>query len=969
MVINTIDTKDISVVVQGAIDKEYTPLCLKSIRKYLPESEIILSTWEGSDVDNLDYDVLVLNRDPGAKLCAPLEGRLNNLNRQIVSTKNGIIKSKNKFCYKIRTDIILLSNNFLNYFYLHTNDMSNKYNIFTNKILISSIWTRFRARQENNIMLQPYHISDWHMIGLKEDILFLYDIPLENDFDATEYYMHNRRENFDAFEDHKWRYTPEQYIFYKCIKKKIPNLLFNSKLDYNKKHMKLYYKLIANNFIVIDKDMWNFMSFKHNLKYFLSYMNEDIITYKKYLNINLLYKPSFENIKKRVKYKENINDKNCVIGELKWLKNIELNYDNISFDIFDTLLLRNVDPSFIPTSKSSLYIHMLINQYTKKSSINEINYLRDVFVEETKIKGDEEYLFDEYVEYLLNHYKIPDKEVEKLKNIIIDNEINREIECLYLNEDVIEILEYLKKSGKKIFAISDMYISKSSMIKIMQHFDIYKYFEDIFVSSEYKALKFSGKLFRIFMLNKSILPSEFIHIGDNKISDFDIPKSMYINAIWYNDINSFNRRKKLSDFYLYGDNKSKYLGEWFKTENIKPINFRDYVIKYFSIDFINFVYSIIIKSQTNNIEAIYFLERDGNIFHDIYNILINEITILKDLKKIDLYLTNLSRKDSACLIDINDASKIISRANKINSSYFSITKIIEAFGLLISDFPKNIQKIIIEENNNINYFYENYKKIFLPYIENRRKSILEYLKKKNINKYSHIALCDIGWGGTTQNDISTLFEDINIYGYYYGTDIRINNIRDKAYGYHIGEKLYFTYSLLEFIIKKYNQPDDKLLDYTYKLNNISRDAIIEQAHLFASVVNKYSLLPYQIKEYSQSKVINFVKYPDYNFVKTIKNVYFSLDRKVGDEYIPLIEKYNSRNKLDNIIEKAGWYHGSVIYTHPIKSKVKNAISIVLNFIYGLFPYLLIKNKSVSFEDLSEKKTYKFFNLKITIKMK
>lgn len=41
MVINIIDTKDISVVVQGAIDKGYTPLCLKSIRKYLPESEII----------------------------------------------------------------------------------------------------------------------------------------------------------------------------------------------------------------------------------------------------------------------------------------------------------------------------------------------------------------------------------------------------------------------------------------------------------------------------------------------------------------------------------------------------------------------------------------------------------------------------------------------------------------------------------------------------------------------------------------------------------------------------------------------------------------------------------------------------------------------------------------------------------------------------------------------------------------
>ena len=55
---------DISVVVQGAIDKKLTPICLKSIRKYLPGAEIILSTWEGSDVENLDFDTIVLNHDP-----------------------------------------------------------------------------------------------------------------------------------------------------------------------------------------------------------------------------------------------------------------------------------------------------------------------------------------------------------------------------------------------------------------------------------------------------------------------------------------------------------------------------------------------------------------------------------------------------------------------------------------------------------------------------------------------------------------------------------------------------------------------------------------------------------------------------------------------------------------------------------------------------------------------------------------
>ena len=60
--------KNISVVVQGPILPFQTAICLKSIRKFLPKAEIILSTWEGSNINDLDYDVLVLNKDPGAEI-------------------------------------------------------------------------------------------------------------------------------------------------------------------------------------------------------------------------------------------------------------------------------------------------------------------------------------------------------------------------------------------------------------------------------------------------------------------------------------------------------------------------------------------------------------------------------------------------------------------------------------------------------------------------------------------------------------------------------------------------------------------------------------------------------------------------------------------------------------------------------------------------------------------------------------
>ena len=60
-----IHSRDISIVVQGAVSPRLTSQSLKQLRKLFPESEIILSTWEDSDTKNLNYDILVLNVDPG----------------------------------------------------------------------------------------------------------------------------------------------------------------------------------------------------------------------------------------------------------------------------------------------------------------------------------------------------------------------------------------------------------------------------------------------------------------------------------------------------------------------------------------------------------------------------------------------------------------------------------------------------------------------------------------------------------------------------------------------------------------------------------------------------------------------------------------------------------------------------------------------------------------------------------------
>ena len=77
-----INTSEISVVMQGAV-YPITPFAIASVRLLLPDSQIILSTWEGSDLSKIEKNIkVILNRDPHKKgMKYP-----NNSNRMILST-------------------------------------------------------------------------------------------------------------------------------------------------------------------------------------------------------------------------------------------------------------------------------------------------------------------------------------------------------------------------------------------------------------------------------------------------------------------------------------------------------------------------------------------------------------------------------------------------------------------------------------------------------------------------------------------------------------------------------------------------------------------------------------------------------------------------------------------------------------------------------------------------------------------
>lgn len=170
-----IKSKDVSIVFQGPILNDFTEKCLMSARELFPEAHIILSTWRDSDVSGLSFDTLIVNDDPGTNIMVHGEKKYqSNCFRQVISSYNGLKACKTKYALKIRTDICLKNSNILDYF-----EAYNKTSFDENFKLLKERVVTLTTCNPNRRTKWPFNISDWIFFGITEDILNIFDIPID----------------------------------------------------------------------------------------------------------------------------------------------------------------------------------------------------------------------------------------------------------------------------------------------------------------------------------------------------------------------------------------------------------------------------------------------------------------------------------------------------------------------------------------------------------------------------------------------------------------------------------------------------------------------------------------------------------------------------------------------------------------------------------------------------------------------
>ncbi len=566
------------------------------------------------------------------------------------------------------------------------------------------------------------------------------------------------------------------------------------------------------------------------------------------------------------------------IGKLK-------EYEYISFDIFDTLIKRNcIHPhdvySIVQKKYNSKFKDKIFDFLTKRVNSE---------IKARKSSESEEIEFNDIYSSLEKEY--PTEVCDRLKKIEIEAELN----ICQINNEMIDILEYCNKNGKKVILTSDMYLDKSVIERILDKNNI-KYYK-LFLSSDFKVTKSSGNLFFKVLEELKINKNEIIHIGDSYKSDYLNPKSIGIEAIHYikNDNNCYYNAT------IKNNISSNVLSSFIKNNLIyKEKKLYDWGYVCFGPILYGFTKWLIDNLQKEKINKVYFMARDGYIIKKVFDVINNT-----NIKSYYLYAS----RRSTIVPSLWQCKEI----NEIYTSMYGVKKIrldkfIKRIGLDDIDLSKEIKqyKLDLEKEYSIEFMKTNedfidFMKAIFDRIINNSKKEYSCMKKylDSVDFRGKLAVVDIGWGGNMQMSLSRILDN-DIYGYYVGLIYNQNTSRmkgflfDKDYKKEIRSNINRNNGIFEFLflarhgsVKCFNNSKENVEFYDYEYKNSHElelsTNIQEGAIDFVKDINNASCKEY-IEFNSEVCSNNFtlsLDKPDKKILETFGNLKF-LDYEILD---------------------------------------------------------------------------------------
>lgn len=449
--------------------------------------------------------------------------------------------------------------------------------------------------------------------------------------------------------------------------------------------------------------------------------------------------------------------------------------DIISFDLFDTLLIRRVhDPDLV-----KLPVARFVAALAEKKGINigwqNVQDLRDKIEQRQRVEtgekfDDHEACYPLFMRELLETI-FKNEFSEAVLDEVTQYELFMENSMLVPRRQFVEWIRELKEQGKRIFIISDMYLPATHMKVLVEHAGLLDYVEDVISSADTFLAKASGKGYEFIQEKYSLAKERWIHIGDNSFSDGMRAIEFGIDALIIHDPRENQRKAIVKRHINYSDGRPFWRGRALQQlmaplegENCKKTDLYNEGYNFLGVLIGSFVQEIVERCKKNSIGKVFFLSREGWTFKQYWEKAVPFLYPLTDLPDIEyLYVSRMALAGACCAyqgLTKNNAG--IAFLPSGNRDFRDVCRI---FNFEASPFVAHLRDYGLELDSCLSHKHEGYNQenskkfdamlgsiAFQDEVKRQalpaNQALQLYLEDIGFFEHESAAIVDIGWLGT-----------------------------------------------------------------------------------------------------------------------------------------------------------------------------------------------------------------------------
>ena len=447
----------------------------------------------------------------------------------------------------------------------------------------------------------------------------------------------------------------------------------------------------------------------------------------------------------------------------------------VSFDIFDTLLGRCIEPPELVHRRVAEHLRQRLPE---PPSIERIEAARREVEAELRQAAlaegtDHECHFDPLVEGWVARLRgeaDPDlcREIQAL-------ELDLEATALFVKPGVRELLAWLRDRRLRVVAVSDMYLGRDHVKALFERLGLDALVDEIYMSAEFGLGKYSSRLHQAVLRLEGLGPEQMIHVGDNLHSDAMAPARIGVRTCFLDDRRERNRRRNQSLSAEMATCGGMWPGRQFfevvatRIANT-PADHDDAFFFRYGRDvlgpaFCTFTLGLIERLRAFAPDRTFFLARDGYLFHRIFDLWRSE-GFAADMPAGDYVYASRRVVSSAAVADgMTHEQAVVAFYNPKQQGLLSVLK---TYGLDPADF---IDRAAAHGFESIDERVEDWQDPrLLAFLADddvqarirdhgdvARALLHDYFAQIGFLSAERAALVDIGWNGTIQKFMQQSF--------------------------------------------------------------------------------------------------------------------------------------------------------------------------------------------------------------------